>query len=387
MSTAEYDVIVVGAGIVGAAFAAALNGSGLKLALVEPHPPAFPTPEWDARIYAISPGSARFLDELGVWQGFDAARIAPVHGMEISGDTGARLDFDAYAAGLPQLAYIMESGRIQHGLWTALQQQTSLALFGDTRCAEIGWSASGARVALTDGTVLHAKLVVAADGGHSWVRQQADIAVTRRDYGQLGVVANFGCARSHAHIARQWFRADGALAWLPLPGQRISMVWSTAEAHAQALLALSAGALAERVAQAGGDALGALGLLGTPAAFPLALSRVDTLVKPGLALIGDAAHGVHPLAGQGVNLGLRDARELAQVLRARGAANCGELPLLRRYERARKEDIFTMQSVTNGLHDLFGSSLPGLPRLRNTGLAITNRLGLVKNLLIQHALA
>ena len=387
MSTAEYDVIVVGAGIVGAAFAAALNGSGLKLALVEPHPPAFPTPEWDTRIYAISPGSARFLDELGVWQGFDATRIAPVYGMEISGDTGARLDFDAYAAGLPQLAYIMESGRIQHGLWTALQQQTGLALFGDTRCAEIGWSASGARVALTDGTVLHAKLVVAADGGHSWVRQQADIAVTRRDYGQLGVVANFDCARSHAHIARQWFRADGALAWLPLPGQRISMVWSTAEAHAQALLALSAGALAERVAQAGGDALGALGLLGTPAAFPLALSRVDTLVKPGLALIGDAAHGVHPLAGQGVNLGLRDARELAQVLRARGAASCGELPLLRRYERARKEDIFAMQAVTNGLHDLFGSSLPGLPRLRNTGLAITNRLGLVKNLLIQHALA
>lgn len=387
MRTAEYDVIVVGAGIVGAAFAAALNGSGLKLALVEPHPPAFPTPEWDTRIYAISPGSARFLDELGVWPGFDATRIAPVYGMEISGDTGARLDFDAYAAGLPQLAYIMESGRIQHGLWTALQQQTGLALFGDTRCAEIGWSASGARVALTDGTVLHAKLVVAADGGHSWVRQQADIAVTRRDYGQLGVVANFDCARSHAHIARQWFRADGALAWLPLPGQRISMVWSTAEAHAQALLALSAGALAERVAQAGGDALGALGLLGTPAAFPLALSRVDTLVKPGLALIGDAAHGVHPLAGQGVNLGLRDARELAQVLRARGAASCGELSLLRRYERARKEDIFAMQAVTNGLHDLFGSRLPGLPRLRNTGLALTNRLGLVKNLLIQHALA
>lgn len=387
MRTAEYDVIVVGAGIVGAAFAAALNGSGLKLALVEPHPPAFPTPEWDTRIYAISPGSARFLDELGVWQGFDATRIAPVYGMEISGDTGARLDFDAYAAGLPQLAYIMESGRIQHGLWTALQQQTGLALFGDTRCAEIGWSASGARVALTDGTVLHAKLVVAADGGHSWVRQQADIAVTRRDYGQLGVVANFECARSHANVARQWFRADGALAWLPLPGQRISMVWSTAEAHAQALLALSAGALAERVAQAGGDALGALGLLGTPAAFPLALSRVDTLVKPGLALIGDAAHGVHPLAGQGVNLGLRDARELAQVLRARGAASCGEWPLLRRYERARKEDIFAMQAVTNGLHDLFGSRLPGLPRLRNTGLAFTNRLGLVKNLLIQHALA
>lgn len=386
MTATAYDVIVVGAGIVGAAFCAALKGSGLELALVEPHPPAAPTPEWDARIYAISPGSARFLDKLGVWQGFDAARIAPVYGMEISGDTGARLDFDAYAAGLPQLAWIMESNRIQHGLWTALQQQSNLTLFAGARCAELGWSASGARLALADGTVLHGKLIVAADGGHSWVRQQADVVVTRRDYGQLGVVANFECTRPHAHIARQWFRADGVLAWLPLPGQRFSMVWSTDEAHAQTLLALPGAELAERVAQAGGHALGALDLLGAPAAFPLTLTRVDALVKPGLALIGDAAHGVHPLAGQGVNLGLRDARELAQVLRARGAESCGELPLLRRYERARKEDILTMQGVTDGLHTLFGSTHPGLTRLRNTGLDLTNRLSLVKNLLMQHAL-
>lgn len=387
MIAPEYDVIVVGAGIVGAAFAAALNGSGLKLALVEPHPPLPSAPEWDTRIYAISPGSAHFLEELGVWQGFDAARIAPVYGMEISGDTGARLDFDAYAAGLPQLAYIMESGRIQQGLWNAIQQQTGLTLFSDARCAQIGWSAAGARVALTDGAVLQARLVVAADGGNSWVREQAGIAASRRDYGQLGVVANFECARSHAHIARQWFRADGALAWLPLPGQRISIVWSAAEAHAQMLLTLPADELAECVAQAGESTLGALRLLGTAAAFPLALTQVDTLVKPGLALIGDAAHGIHPLAGQGVNLGLRDARELAKVLRARGPAACGELPLLRRYERARKENILAMQIVTNGLHDLFGSRVPGVSRLRNTGLALTNRLGLVKNLLIQHALA
>ncbi|GBL45837.1 2-octaprenyl-3-methyl-6-methoxy-1,4-benzoquinol hydroxylase [Sulfuriferula multivorans] len=386
MTAAAYDIIVVGAGIVGATFSAALKGSGLEVALVEPHPPAVPTPEWDARIYAISPGSARFLDELGVWQGFDAARIAPVYGMEISGDTGAQLEFDAYAAGLPQLAWIMESNRIQHGLWTALQQQSNLTLFAGARCAELDWSAAGARLALADGTVLQSQLIVAADGGNSWVRQQADIGVTRRNYGQLGVVANFECSRSHANIARQWFRPGGVLAWLPLPGRRFSMVWSTAEAHAQTLLALPGAELAERVAQAGGHTLGKLDLLGAPAAFPLALSRMDALVKPGLALIGDAAHGVHPLAGQGVNLGLRDARELAQVLRARGAASCGELPLLRRYERARKEDILTMQGVTDGLHTLFGSTQPGLARLRNTGLDLTNRLGLIKNLLIQHAL-
>jgi 2-octaprenylphenol hydroxylase len=387
MSVATYDVIVIGAGIVGAAFCAALKGSGLEVALVEAHPPAAPAAEWDTRIYAISPGSARFLDALGVWQGFDTARIAPVYGMEISGDTGAQLVFDAYAAGLPQLAWIMESNRIQNGLWAALQQQSGLTLFAGTRCAELDWSAEGARLALADGTVLHGKLVVAADGGNSWVRQQTDIAVNRRDYGQLGVVANFECARPHANIARQWFRADGVLAWLPLPDRRFSMVWSTDEAHAQALLSLPAAELTERVAQAGGHALGVLNLLGAPAAFPLALTRVNTLVKPGLALIGDAAHGVHPLAGQGVNLGLRDAHELAQVLCSRKSAGCGELPLLRRYERARKEDILAMQGVTDGLHTLFSSTRPGLIRLRNAGLDFTNRMSLVKNLLIQHALA
>ncbi|MHB1175751.1 MAG: UbiH/UbiF family hydroxylase [Sulfuriferula sp.] len=389
MTVATYDVIVIGAGIVGAAFCAALKGSGLEIALVEAHPPVAPAAQWDTRIYAISPGSARFLEALGVWQDFDAARIAPVYGMEISGDAGAQLTFDAYAAGLPQLAWIMESNRIQHGLWTALQQQSNLTLFAGIRCAELDWlaEAEGARLALADGTVLHGKLIVAADGGNSWVRQQTDVVVDRRDYGQLGVVANFECAHPHAHIARQWFRADGVLAWLPLPDRRFSMVWATDEAHARTLLSLPAAELAERVAQAGGHALGSLNLLGAPAAFPLALTRVDTLVKPGLALIGDAAHGVHPLAGQGVNLGLRDARELAQVLRERKLAGCGELPLLRRYERARKEDILAMQGVTDGLHVLFSSTRPGLARLRNAGLDFTNRLSLVKNLLIQHALA
>ncbi|MHB1332289.1 MAG: UbiH/UbiF family hydroxylase [Sulfuriferula sp.] len=387
MTVPTYDVIVIGAGIVGAAFCAALKGSGLEVALVEAHPPAAPTTQWDTRIYAISPGSARFLETLDVWKDFDAARIAPVYGMEISGDAGAQLTFDAYAAGLPQLAWIMESNRIQHGLWAALQTQSNLTLFAGARCVELDRSAEGTRLALADGTVVHGKLIVAADGGNSWVRQQTEMVVERRDYGQLGVVANFECTRPHAHIARQWFRDGGALAWLPLTGRRISMVWSTDEAHAQTLLSLPAAELAERVAQAGGHALGPLNLLGAAAAFPLALTRVDALVKPGLALIGDAAHGVHPLAGQGVNLGLRDARELAQVLRERKLSGCGELPLLRRYERARKEDILAMQGVTDGLHVLFSSTRPGLARLRNAGLDFTNRLSVVKNLLIQHALA
>ncbi|MDP1619877.1 MAG: FAD-dependent monooxygenase, partial [bacterium] len=166
----------------------------------------------------------------------------------------------------------------------------------------------------------------------------------------------------------------------------MSMVWSTPEAHARELIGLSADALAARVAQAGNKELGTLKLLTPAVGFPLALNRVKPLVKPGLALIGDAAHGVHPLAGQGVNLGLRDARELVQVLTRRGAAECGALPLLQRYARARSEDILTMQSVTDGLHKLFASSQPGLAQLRNTGLALTDKFSPLKNWLMQHAL-
>jgi ubiquinone biosynthesis UbiH/UbiF/VisC/COQ6 family hydroxylase len=386
MSIQTFDVVVVGAGIVGAAFALALRSGGLKVAVIEASPPSAPSDAWDSRIYAISPGSARWLTELGVWQTLDAARIAPVYKMQIHGDTAAQIEFDAYAAGLPQLAHIMESGRIQHGLWQALQTAPHISVLSGARCAAIDWHDAGAQLQLDDGRTLSTSLVVAADGAQSWVRSQAGITTQRSDYGQLGVVANFACERDHRNIARQWFRVDGVLAWLPLPGRRMSMVWSTPDAHAAELLALPAETLAARVAQAGNHELGALTLLTPAVGFPLVLSRVKPLVQPALALIGDAAHGVHPLAGQGVNLGLRDARELAQTLIQRGAAECGALPLLQRYARARSEDILTMQAVTDGLHTLFASPQPGLAQLRNRGLALTDTLTPVKNWLMQHAL-
>lgn len=244
MNAQPFDVIVVGAGIVGAACALALKASGLKIAVIEARPPSVPGSHWDSRIYAISTGSARWLTEMGVWQTLDATRIAPVYTMQIHGDAAAQLEFDAYAAGLPQLAHIMESGRIQYGLWLALQAAPQINLFSGARCAAIEWHDAGAQLQLEDGRTLSAKLIVAADGAQSWVRTQAGITTQRSDYGQLGVVANFACERDHGHIARQWFRADGVLAWLPLPGRRMSMVWSTPDAHAAELLALPGEALA-----------------------------------------------------------------------------------------------------------------------------------------------
>jgi 2-octaprenylphenol hydroxylase len=220
------------------------------------------------------------------------------------------------------------------------------------------------------------------------VRARSGIAVEPADYGQLGVVANFACTRPHNATAFQWFRRDGVLALLPLPGERVSMVWSTAEAHGRELLSAAPADLAERVGEASGQALGKLESMGAAAAFPLRLQRVRRLVQPRLALIGDAAHNVHPLAGQGVNLGFRDARQLATVLRARGPqSDCGDYHLLRRYERARREDILALQFTTDGLQKLFSGEAVWLAGARNLGLGLVDRQPFLKTLLVRRAVA
>jgi ubiquinone biosynthesis UbiH/UbiF/VisC/COQ6 family hydroxylase len=200
------------------------------------------------------------------------------------------------------------------------------------------------------------------------------------------VVANFTTVVPHRGVATQWFQRAGILALLPLPGERVSMVWSTAEEHANQLLQLSAEALTTEVMTASHQKFGAMQLLTPAAAFPLQIQRVQRLVVPRVALIGDAAHNVHPLAGQGVNLGFRDARELARVLTGRGAqSDCGDYPLLRRYERARKEDIATMQYTTDSLQRVFNNDDARLAKLRNLGLRLVNRQPRLKNLLVRHA--
>jgi ubiquinone biosynthesis UbiH/UbiF/VisC/COQ6 family hydroxylase len=216
---------------------------------------------------------------------------------------------------------------------------------------------------------------------------QAGLGVTTSDYRQMGVVANFAAEKPHGNIARQWFREDGILAWLPMPGNRISIVWSTAPGHAAELVSLAPEVLVQKVAQAGNDALGQLQLLTPAVAFPLRLQNAEVMARPRLALVGDAAHLVHPLAGQGVNLGFHDAECLARVLTERGLqADVGDYGLLRRYARARQMDIKAMQVTTDSLHTLFSSDLPGIGTLRNWGMSFTNRQQWLKRRLIAHAM-
>ncbi|MBM3340804.1 MAG: UbiH/UbiF family hydroxylase [Betaproteobacteria bacterium] len=386
--TQSADVVIVGAGLVGASLALALRASGLSVALIEPRAPAMPGDAWDGRVYAVSPGSAAFLAAVGAWQNLDAERVARVESMRIFGDAqSAQLDFNAYDAGLSELAFIAENNRLQAVLWQHLQRAAHVRVLCPAQCTAMRLDPERAEIELADCNTLRARLIVGADGAQSWVREQAGINVVAHDYAQSGVVANFTCALAHHDTAFQWFRTDGVLALLPLPGRRVSMVWSTPETHAQALLALDAQALAQRVAEASGGAVGALEVITPPAAFPLKLQRVAQFVTPRLALVGDAAHNVHPLAGQGVNLGFRDARELARVLCERGAQHdVGDYALLRRYERARKEDVLSMQWATDGLHKLFASPAVWLSQGRNLGLRAANSQPLLKKLLVKHAI-
>jgi ubiquinone biosynthesis UbiH/UbiF/VisC/COQ6 family hydroxylase len=219
------------------------------------------------------------------------------------------------------------------------------------------------------------------------VRRAAGLTARASSYRQLGVVANCETAKPHHGTAFQWFMADGVLAYLPLPGNRISIVWSTSEPHGRELLGLAPEAFVRGVADAGRAVLGDLTLITPPQAFPLQSLAAESMIGPRVALVGDAAHVVHPLAGQGVNLGFGDARVLAETLAAREPfRDCGDRVLTRRFERSRAEAVLAMRTVTDGLARLFG--LPGTPaaRLRNAGLNLTDRLAPVKNLLVRHAI-
>jgi len=383
-----YDVLIIGGGLVGASLAAALRPSGLSVALVEAHPMSFPTDGWDSRIYAISPGSAAFLAQCGAWQNLDMGRVQQVEQMRVFGDdAGAELNFSAYELGVPELAFILEGRLLQQTLWHRLLQQDNLALFLPARCASLSWHDEAATLALDDGRQIRAKLVVGADGRDSWVRLQAGMIEPPTLYQQHGVVANFVAEKPHHGTAFQWFRPDGILALLPLPHDMVSMVWSVQPEKAEQLMALPGQELCARVAVGSEHMLGALQTVTSPAAFPLRLLHLQHIAKPRLTLVGDAAHNVHPLAGQGVNLGFRDARQLARVLMERGPQlDCGEIGLLRRYERARQEDIVSMQFATDALKKLFNNDNPVLRTVRNLGLNSANRVAPLKKLLARQAL-
>ncbi len=382
----QFDLVIVGGGLAGLSLACALRETRLKIALVETRPPPVWQEDWDARVYAVTPANAAFLEKMGVWKHLDTERMAPIHAMKVLGDAGARLDFSAYATGLSELGWIIESSLMTCELWENAKRQGDLSVFCPVSPAALDITTDAALLKLSDGRSLKAKLLVGADGRDSWVRNAAGLQAMSTPYGEMGVVANFSCEQSHRNMARQWFRQDGVLAWLPLPGSRISIVWSTPDAHARELMSLPEDELCARVAEAGNHELGRLGLITPPAAFPLRLMRVPKTVTQRLVLIGDAAHGIHPLSGHGINLGFQDARVLAELLAATPEwQDIGSERLLLRHQRARREETVLMQTTTHALHQLFRETLPGVRALRNAGMNLTNILPVAKSLLVRYA--
>lgn len=374
------EVVVVGGGPAGASLVRALRGTTVTLIGAAPQLPALDG--FDPRVYALSPGNVEFLRALGVWAALPAERLTPVHAMRIYGDEPrAELVFDAYEAGAAELAWIVEDRELQRALWEGLAM-------APRRCERLEIHEHAAVLSFGDADSLAAQLVVGADGANSFVRNAAAIAATERDYEQAALVANFNCERPHANVAYQWFQGGPVLALLPLPGGQVSMVWSLPATQAERLAALAPEALALEVERGSRARLGTLRLASVVRSYPLRRLAARRLVAPRVALVGDAGHVIHPLAGQGLNLGLQDARVLAQVLNEREPGrDVGDYRLLRRYERRRAEPIAAMDTVVSGLFALYGAKSGLVGRLRNAGLNLTDRLPVLKNVLIRQAMS
>ena len=391
-------IVVCGTGIVGLATALALARLGQQVTLLGPRQTFAPaTPEiFHPRVYAISPASQRFLASLGVWNMLDAQRLTAVQAMEIHGDGAGLVNLNAWQAAIPQLAWIVESGEIERALTQAVQ------IFGlnwiEEKFATYGKAGEPLAHRLpsitTDrGAVIQAELFIAADGAQSPLRAAAGVSVDVKPYDITAIVAHLNCARPHQGTALQWFNDQGVLALLPMPstaaGAQVSMVWSLKESLAQELLALSApeqaAQLSVRLAALTAGRLGELTLRGALHAFPLSLNQ-SPLIGEHIALVGDAAHRVHPLAGQGLNLGLGDVEALVNVLVEREAFRSpGDAMVLRRYRRARAEPVLAMRVVTDGLHRLFEVQSAPVAWLRNIGMSAVEKLPMIKRYLIAEA--
>lgn len=390
----QTDICIVGDGAIGKVAALGFAQAGLKVALLRPSrgtSAQTPSDVWDVRVYAVNHTAHALLSGVKVWDALDMARVAPVDAMAVQGDGvhAGNLGFDAYGARVGALAWIVEDRNLNQALDAALKFASNVKMV-EGRATAIEVNAETAKVTLANGDVLSADLLVGADGGQSWVRAQCDIGFDYRSYGQRAIVTNFACEKPHRGIAHQWFSAqEGIIALLPLPDNRVSLVWSAPDALAEDLLKESMPQLAQRLAAYAQPALGALTPLQPEVAksFPLSLIRPHAITAPRVALVGDAAHVVHPLAGHGMNLGFADVDALVRIVAERGAhRDCGDVRVLARYARSRKEDILLMQLATDGLARLFGTDIEPVRMMRNLGLNLVNRLPVLKRRLIGHAL-
>ncbi|MDQ9241204.1 FAD-dependent 2-octaprenylphenol hydroxylase [Escherichia marmotae] len=386
------DVAIVGGGMVGLAVACGLQGSGLRVAVLEqrvPEPLAADAPP-QLRVSAINAASEKLLIRLGIWQDILSRRASCYHGMEVwDKDSFGHISFDDQSMGYSHLGHIVENAVIHYALWNKAQQSSDITLFAPAELQQVAWGENETFLTLKDGSMLTARLVIGADGANSWLRNKADIPLTFWDYQHHALVATIRTEEPHEAVARQVFHGEGILAFLPLSDPHLcSIVWSLPPQEAQRMQQASEDEFNRALNIAFDNRLGLCKVESERQVFPLTGRYARQFAAHRLALVGDAAHTIHPLAGQGVNLGFMDAAELIAELKRlhRQGKDIGQYIYLRRYERSRKHSAALMLASMQGFRDLFSGANPAKKLLRDIGLKLADTLPGVKPQLIRQAM-
>mgnify|MGYP000903424960 FL=1 len=387
-----FDVVIAGGGMVGLAVACGLQGSGLRVAVLEKSPPqemaADAAP--GLRVSAINAASERLLQHLDVWSAILALRAAPYHGMQVwDRDSFGHIAFDDEQQGLSHLGHIVENQVILQALWQKASQLSDITLMAPAQLQQVAFGDNEAFVTLQDGTMMSTRLLVAADGANSWLRNKADIPLTFWDYQHHALVANIRTEQPHAAVARQVFHGDGILAFLPLSDPHLcSIVWSLPPQEAGRLQSMPVELFNQQLSVAFDMQMGLCQAESERETFPLMARYARNFAAHRLALVGDAAHTIHPLAGQGVNLGFMDAAELIGEIKRlhQQGKDIGQHLYLRRYERSRKHSAAMMLAGMQGFRELFAGENPAKKLLRDVGLKLADTLPGVKPRLLKQAM-
>jgi len=385
----QADVLIIGGGIAGLTLCCALGGAGVSVALVEPLPPEhLASSSFDGRTTAVAAGSQAALDAIGVWEAM-APEAQPILDIRVSdGHSPLFLHYDHREVGEPALGYIVENRIIRAALLDYLKILPSVRLVAGRKVVELDRDGTMASATLDDDTVIKAGLAVATDGRNSPTRQAAGIEATAWRYKQVGIVCTVHHEMDHRGVAQEHFLAAGPFAILPMTGRRSSIVWTEQADLASALLALNDPDFLAELTQRFGNYLGDLEIVGPRFSYPLGLMHAQNYIAPRLALAGDAAHAIHPIAGQGLNIGWRDVAALAEVVidALRLGVDPGSMVTLERYERWRRVDNTMMLAATDALNRLFSNDLAPVRLARDVGLAAVNRTPPLKRQFMRHAM-
>jgi len=387
MKSGQADVVIIGGGMVGLALACALKDTDLGVVVIE-RAEAQPRLSLgrDCRVSAIVAGTVDMLRGIGVWPHIQRAQA--ILGMRIFDDQRfGSVRFEAEESAMEQLGFLVENSVLSSAMMQVLHEAADIEWRCPASVESVRWRSSHVEVQCDDGRALHTPLVVGADGGNSWLRTQAGIQVWSHRFGQRGIVATARPQFGHRGVAYQRFLPTGPLAMLPMTDDLCSIVWSADDAEADRLMALDGTSFLSELQLAFGPQLGLIQEVGERAAFPLRSQLAKHIVRPRLALIGDAAHQVHPLAGLGVNLGIRDAMALAQEISdaRRFREDYGSMDVLSRMRRKRMPDVLAVMGGMEGFHHLFTSDLTGVALLRDAGMRLVGNAGALKHLLMRRA--